>query len=340
MKQLRRAARLSGTLATLIGVAVLALAASASAAVRTASVSLPAPYQPPSLSPQTPVVDTEPYLQTAAISYDDVAGTVTGSMSLYDPGYWASQPAPGRFDNWSLDMTLATDCTTTSAGALTDSSNATELTFDTGPVTDANYTYTSLGMAGTLTGYQGEVDGTGTFDGATYTGTLQSNAFAQLDFRCVMFEVTDNDIGSDGANWYQSGWQWIPGYAPLPTLLNPWRDTFTVRPRMIGLSGDGSVFLAGARQHGRQSSSNPGWAGRIAWSSWTVTQAVGSGALWLDNCKPACVVGRFYPHPARLRAYDPQNGHFTRLWTRISYHGSWRTSVAKLIHTHGFWYWG
>ena len=83
-------------LAVLVALLVLgSSAASASAAVRTASVSLPAPYQPPSLSAQTPVVDTEPYLHTATISYDDVAGSVTGSMSLYDPSYWASQDSTG-----------------------------------------------------------------------------------------------------------------------------------------------------------------------------------------------------------------------------------------------------
>ena len=235
-------------------------------------------------------------------------------------------------------MTLATDCITAN-GTLTDSSDATELTFDMGPVADANYTYTSAGTAATLTGYEGQLSGTGTFDGTNYTGTLQDNALAQQDFRCVMFEVTDNDTRSDGANWYNSGWQWIAGYAPLPTLLNPWTGKFSARPHMIGLSGDGSSFIAGARQHGRQSTSNPGWAGHIAWSSWTMNQAVGSGANWLDNCRPDCASGHYYPYPTKLRAYDPQNGHFTRLWTHIRYHGRWRTYVLRLVYSYGSWYW-
>ena len=220
-----------------------------------------------------------------------------------------------------------------------DTSYATELTFDMGPGADAHYTYTSAATAVTLTGYQGQLSGTGTFDGTNYTGTLQSDALAQHDFRCVRFEATDNDTRSDTQNWYDSGWHWIDGYGPLPTLLNPWGGTFTVRPPMIGLSGDGSSFIAGARQHGRQSGSNPGWSGHITRTSWTLTQAVGSGANWLDNCRPDCASGHYYNHPAKLRAYAPQNGHFTRLWTRIRYRGKWTTHVWKLLYAYGSWYW-
>jgi hypothetical protein len=318
-------------------VVVLALAGSAYAAVRTAAVSLLAPYQPPSLSAVTPVVDTEPYLDTASISYDDVAGAVTGSMSLYDSSYWVNQST--RFDNWTLTMTLATDCITGSDNGLTDASDAIELGFAMGPSDEDTGAYTSAWTGATLTGYEGQVSGTGTFDGTNYSGTLQSAAFANLDLRCVDFNVLDNDIRSDGANDYDSGWEWIPGYAPLPTLLNPWSGKFSVRPVMIGLSGDGSNFLAGARQHGRQTASNPGWAGKISWSSWTMTQAVGSGGDWQDNCKPDCAGGSYYVRPAKIRAYDPQNGRFTRLRTRIRYKGKWTTYTWKLVHSDGSWYW-
>lgn len=206
------------TIAAIVGVAALALAGPALAAVRTASVTLPAPYQLPSLVPVTPVVDTEPYLHTATVSYEDVAGSVTGSMSLYDPSYWASQDSTGRrFDNWQLDMTLATACITAS-GTVMDSSRATKLAFAMGPATDANSTSTTAWTGATLTGYDGQLTGSGPFDGTNYSATVQSDALAQRDFRCVRFEVTDNNIRSDRANWYDSGWQWIPGYAPM----KPW----------------------------------------------------------------------------------------------------------------------
>ena len=71
-----------------------------------------------------------------------------------------------------------------------------------------------------------------------------------------------------------------------------------------------------------------------------MTQAVGSGVNWLDNCRPDCASGKYYGYPARLRAYGPQNGRFTRLWTRVRYHGKWRTHSWKLVHNRGSWYWG
>ena len=56
---------------------------------------------------------------------------------------------------------------------------------------------------------------------------------------------------------------------------------------------------------------------------------------------PAGLCGRYVLQPSgELRAYAPQNGHFTRLWMRIKYHGKWRASVAKLMQSHGYWYWG
>lgn len=69
-----------------------------------------------------------------------------------------------------------------------------------------------------MTGYQGQLSGTGTLDGTNYRGGLQSNSFARRDFRCVRFEAMDNDTRSDGANGYDSGWRWITGYAPV----KPW----------------------------------------------------------------------------------------------------------------------
>jgi hypothetical protein len=57
----------------------------------------------------------------------------------------------------------------------------------------------------------------GSFGGTSYSGTLQSNAFAHLDFRCVVFQATDNDTRSDGANSYASGSRSIVGHAPPPS---------------------------------------------------------------------------------------------------------------------------
>jgi len=308
----------------------MALPRVADAAVPTKAITVAPPYQPPTLSPETPVVDTEPYLHTASIAYDDVAGTVTGTFSLYDPQFWANQSADRFYGYWTLTITLADAC----------SGPTTELTFVTSPAPGTNSTSQAASARATLTGYQGSVDGTGPFDGTNYSTTLQSPAFAHLNLRCVEFSAFDNYDQSDGANNYDSGAQWLNGYAPLPTLLNPWTGKFRVRPREIGLSGDGSSFMAGAKQHGRQSRSNPGWAGRIAWSSWTATQAIGSGANWQDDCRPDCASGHYHAHPAKLRAYDPQNGYFTRVRMRLRYRGRWHTFTLKLGHAGAAWYWG
>ena len=130
-----------------------------------------------------------------------------------------------------------------------------------------------------------------------------------------------------------------PGLCAPPTLFNPWGGKFSVRPALSGLSGDGSSFIAGPDRHIRQT--RRGWYGHIIWTRWTQTQAVGHGAHWLNNCKPACVNGRYYAYPIELRAYAPnQLGRFARLWMRERYHGRWRTSTAKLIHAGDTWYWG
>jgi hypothetical protein len=71
-----------------------------------------------------------------------------------------------------------------------------------------------------------------------------------------------------------------------------------------------------------------------------MNKAIGFGINWLDNCRPNCVSGTYYPHQARLRAFDPQNGRFTRLWTRIKYRGRWHTHVYTLVYSQGSWYWG
>ena len=110
---------------------------------------------------------------------------------------------------------------------------------------------------------------------------------------------------------------------------------------MIGLSGDGTSFLAGNNGRGKQTVRNwPRWTGHIVWSSWTMTQAVGAGVNWIDNCRPDCARGKYYGHPARLRAYRPRNGRFTRLRTRIRSNGRWRTQTRTLVYNRGSWYWG
>jgi hypothetical protein len=126
----------------------------------------------------------------------------------------------------------------------------------------------------------------------------------------------------------------------LPTLLRAGGGRFLVRPSTIWLSGDGSSLIGGLNGRGPHTNSNwPRWAGRITWSAWTTTQALGTGVNWLDNCKPSCASGRYYAYPVKLRAYDPLGGHFTRLAIRRRYHGRWGAHTLTLRNLGGVWYW-
>jgi hypothetical protein len=48
----------------------------------------------------------------------------------------------------------------------------------------------------------------------------------------------------------------------------------------------------------------------ITWSSWTATQAVGSGTWEYENCIPDCASSTHVPYPATITLSDPINGVF------------------------------
>jgi hypothetical protein len=111
----------------------------------------------------------------------------------------------------------------------------------------------------------------------------------------------------------------VPAHAgaPLPRLLTKdFATTFAVKPPHVFVSGDGSAILAGtAAWIGRNP--NPkdvaGEFGTIAWETWTATSATGLGFYWLDNCKPNCATGTYYPHPVAIVASHARKAVFTRL---------------------------
>jgi hypothetical protein len=106
--------------------------------------------------------------------------------------------------------------------------------------------------------------------------------------------------------------------ARLPGLLTHQsaHHPFQVRPAVVGFTGDGSAFLGGfdggtAADH----------FGHMSWSSWTATVAVGTGAVWIDDCEPSCAGGTYAPSAVSVRAFAPHEGHFTRMTLRFDYHG-------------------
>jgi hypothetical protein len=119
---------------------------------------------------------------------------------------------------------------------------------------------------------------------------------------------------------------------PLPTLLGDaahFRLTWQVRPASILYTGDGSGILGGFDGAGVK---HPG---HLEWQSWTSSRAAGSGAVWLDNCKPSCASGIFKAHAVKVIAFRPEDGHFTRL--TLSYHGSSRAKRWGIHRTGGSW---
>jgi hypothetical protein len=106
--------------------------------------------------------------------------------------------------------------------------------------------------------------------------------------------------------------------AHLPGMLthHSARQPFQVRPAVVGFTGDGSAFLGGF--DGGTPSDH---FGHMSWSSWTATVAVGSGAVWIDDCEPSCAGGAYAPNAVSVRAFAPHEGHFTRMTLRFDYHG-------------------
>jgi hypothetical protein len=106
--------------------------------------------------------------------------------------------------------------------------------------------------------------------------------------------------------------------ARLPSVLTQigHGSTFVVRPAQVIYTGDGSGVLGGFSGKGPL----PRF-GRMSWPRWGQHYAVGSGAVWLDDCTPNCALGTFHPYAVRVRAFDAQAGHFTHLTLRYTYEG-------------------
>ena len=109
------------------------------------------------------------------------------------------------------------------------------------------------------------------------------------------------------------------------------RLTWQVRPASILYTGDGSGILGGFDGTGI------GHPGHLRWLSWTTERAVGSGAVWIDNCNPDCASGTFTAHAVKVTASRPVRGHFTRLTLRYSYRHRARADRRAIGRIGGAW---
>jgi len=125
--------------------------------------------------------------------------------------------------------------------------------------------------------------------------------------------------------------------ASLPKLLglSGRTDKLLVRPAEIIYTGDGSGVLGGFDGTGLG-----GHFGHLHWSSWTANQAVGGGAVWLDNCTPNCASGRFAPSAVTLRAFRPVGPIFTRLTLTYNYKGKHYVDHRTLARQGSYWLYG
>jgi hypothetical protein len=130
----------------------------------------------------------------------------------------------------------------------------------------------------------------------------------------------------------------IPAYTGPPQAgKNP-----RVRPGQIVYTGDGSGVLAG-----RGKASRRPHFGHIHWTRWGAHRARGTGANWLNNCKPDCADGRFSSYPVKLAASRPRVmagfDVFTRL--KVTYTAKMprfvhqRTQTWKVKHSRGVFVW-
>lgn len=112
----------------------------------------------------------------------------------------------------------------------------------------------------------------------------------------------------------------VPGVIGLGTSPPP-----KVKPKTIVYTGDGSGFFAGATKVSKRN------FGRLRWTKWTSSEALGSGANWIDNCTPYCYNGTITGYPVTLKLTRPRviGGHdvFTRL--RVTYTGTQPPNTAK-----------
>lgn len=140
--------------------------------------------------------------------------------------------------------------------------------------------------------------------------------------------------------------QTFSGPARTPRLMDPWQGKFLVRPRHIGLSGDGSNFMGAIHGPGKQTG-REAWRGGIGWRTWTATEAIGTGMDWQDDCKPDCASGHYQGQRVTINAYDVQYGRFTRLAIKARHpmtgflNTRHRTTIFKLIRakSNGQWFW-
>ena len=62
----------------------------------------------------------------------------------------------------------------------------------------------------------------------------------------------------------------------------------SIAPNFVALSGDSTLYVE-----------------KVNWSSWTTTEAIGSGVLQAHDCRPDCAGGRPFFYPVAIHLVKP-----------------------------------
>ena len=130
--------------------------------------------------------------------------------------------------------------------------------------------------------------------------------------------------------------RWVIKPAPppvMPTSVDG--GPAQTRPHIIVL-GNGALLGGWLRKAGHHRDWRKNF-GKLRWTVWSATDGWATGAWWLNDCRPACVVGTFLPTRASVHVYRP-NSSF--VFTRMTIDAGRYRVTAKAYRRNGVWYWG
>lgn len=194
-------ARIAVALGGLALALTLIAPAAAEATVRSVTFTYDRPAQPPSLTPEPPITQTQAYVQSVSVRYDDRAGTLQAHMTVYDAAFWQ-----GKLPGIWLDLDSTCDNATNGDALIVASFSYSvhDDEDDAGNPTSTTEAHATL----TRAGYNGSAMGTvaPAADGGL-DASFQHPTLVDLDLRCVGVS-TGGSLGAQDSRYFD-------GYEPF-----------------------------------------------------------------------------------------------------------------------------
>ena len=117
--------------------------------------------------------------------------------------------------------------------------------------------------------------------------------------------------------------------AAVPGVTSEGTAPPKVKPAQIVYTGDGSGLFAGAQRVSKKN------LGSIQWTKWNKKKALGSGANWLNDCKPNCAKGTYHGYAVTLKLTRPRHKSGFFVFTRmlVTYTGKLPKGVSTSRQT-------